>query len=129
MRSTVHALGDYDIEIIETHHRGKKDAPSGTAKAIADIIREQKPGTKFIHGREGMVGERKKGEVCINVVRGGDIIGEHRVLFLSNGEFIELRHFATSRQCFAYGTIKAIRFIHDKPPGLYTMQDVLFPHK
>lgn len=125
VKSTAKTLSDYDIEIIETHHRAKKDAPSGTAKAIAKIIKGAKPDTKFIYGREGMIGKRKRGEVCINTVRGGDVVGEHRVLFLGNGEFIELRHYATSRRCFAWGTLEAVRFIIDKPPGLYTMQDLL----
>ncbi len=75
-----------------------------------------------------MIGKRKRGEVCINTVRGGDVVGEHRVLFLGNGEFIELRHYATSRRCFAGGTLEAVRFIIDKPPGLYTMQDLLTRH-
>ncbi len=118
-------LFDYDIEVIETHHKRKRDAPSGTAKAIAKIIKENKPDTRIIYGREGMIGERKRGEVCINSVRGGDVVGEHRVLFLGNGEFVELRHYATSRRCFAAGTLEALRFIIDKPPGLYNMQDLL----
>lgn len=128
VKSSVNTLPDYDVEIIETHHRAKKDAPSGTAKAIAQIIKNAKPDIKFIYGREGMVGERKRGEVCINSVRGGDVVGEHRVLFLGNGEFIELRHYATSRKCFAAGTLEAIRFIINKPPGLYCMQDILTQH-
>ena len=125
IKATVATLPDYDLEIIETHHRAKKDAPSGTAKAIIRIISESRPNTKFIYGREGIIGERKKGEVGINAVRGGDIIGEHRVLFLGDGEFIELRHYATSRRCFASGTIAAIRFIITKGPGLYSIKDLL----
>lgn len=125
VKLTTEKLSDYDIEIIETHHRGKKDAPSGTAKAIARIIGEIKPDTKFIYSREGATGQRKRGEVCINTVRGGDVAGEHRVLFLGEGEFIELRHYATSRRCFAFGAVEAVRFINDKPPGLYAIEDIL----
>jgi 4-hydroxy-tetrahydrodipicolinate reductase len=122
---TASALRDFDIEIIETHHKAKKDAPSGTAKAIAEIIAKVKKDAKFIYGREGIVGERSDDEVCINSVRGGDIAGEHRVLYLGKGEFIELRHYATSRQCFVAGILSAVRFIIGKIPGLYTMTDLL----
>lgn len=125
VRYSAAALADYDIEIIETHHRHKKDAPSGTARALGKIIKDNRPDTKFIYGREGIIGERRENEICINAVRGGDVVGEHRVLFFGNGEFIELRHFATSRQCFASGTIKAIRFIIDKKSGLYGMAELL----
>lgn len=125
IKYSANILSNYDIEIVETHHRGKKDAPSGTAKTIAQIIKEIKPETKFIYGREGIIGERKSNEICVNAVRGGDIVGEHRVLFLDDGEFIELRHFATSRRCFAQGTIMAVRFIVNKKPGLYGMKDLL----
>lgn len=124
VKSTAKALPDYDVEIVETHHRGKKDAPSGTAKVIARIIAEIRPDTRFIYGRKGAIGERKKGEVCINTVRGGDVAGEHRVFFLGSGEFIELRHYATSRKCFAAGTIEAVRFLAGKPPGLYKIADI-----
>jgi 4-hydroxy-tetrahydrodipicolinate reductase len=125
VQSSVEILEDYDIEVIETHHKGKKDAPSGTAKAIAKVINDAKKGTRFIYGREGMIGARKKGEVCINSVRGGDVVGEHRVLFLGDGEFLELRHYATSRRCFAAGTLEAVRYILRKPPGMYSMKDLL----
>jgi 4-hydroxy-tetrahydrodipicolinate reductase len=125
VKLTAEKLTDYDIEIIETHHKAKKDAPSGTAKAIAHIIKEVKPETKFMYGREGTIGERKRGEVCIHAVRGGDVAGEHRVLFFGEGEFLELRHYATSRRCFAFGTLAAVRFIVDKPPGLYSIDDIL----
>ncbi len=122
---TTKILAAYDIEIIETHHRGKRDAPSGTAKAIAQKIKEHRQNVKLIYGREGMPGERKKEELGISAVRGGDVVGEHRVLFLGNGEFLELRHFATSRKCFAQGTFEAVRFIVHKKHGLYTMNDLV----
>jgi 4-hydroxy-tetrahydrodipicolinate reductase len=125
VKSTTTTLPDYDVEIIETHHKAKKDAPSGTAKAIARIIKEVRPEAKFMYGREGMIGERKRGEVCIHAVRGGDVAGEHRVLFFGEGEFVELRHYATSRRCFASGAVAAVRFVVDKPPGLYSIDDIL----
>jgi 4-hydroxy-tetrahydrodipicolinate reductase len=125
VESSAAALADADIEIIETHHRQKKDAPSGTAKAIAMILKEVKPGVGFVYGREGATGERKRGEICIHSLRGGDVVGEHRVLFLGDGEFLELRHHATSRRCFAAGALAAVRFIVNKAPGLYNMQDLL----
>ncbi len=125
IRLTSRVLRDYDIEVVETHHRNKKDAPSGTAKEIVRVIESVRPDTRFVYGREGMVDKRKKDEVCINSVRGGDVAGEHRVLFLGDGEFIELRHYATSRRCFAAGAVDAVRFIVDKGPGLYTMQQLL----
>lgn len=125
LTSSLRALSEYDIEIIETHHKAKKDSPSGTAKAIARIVKNILPEKKLIYGREGMLGERKGDEVCLHSVRGGDVFGEHRVLFLGNGEFLELRHFATSRRCFAVGALRAVRFIISKPPGLYNMDTVL----
>lgn len=125
VKSSAAALSDYDVEIIETHHRYKKDAPSGTAKAIAKIIRDIMPDVECVYGREGMIGERKRREIGTHSVRGGDVIGEHRVLFLGNGEFLELRHYATSRQCFAAGALAAVRFMISKAPGLYSMQDLL----
>jgi len=125
IKSCADVLRNDDIEIIETHHRSKKDAPSGTAKAIAKIIKDARPDTTFIYGRQGLVRGKDKNEVCINSIRGGDIVGEHRVLFLGQGEFIELRHFASSRRCFAAGTLEAVRFIVGKAPGLYTMKDLL----
>ena len=125
IRSSARILGDFNIEVIETHHQAKKDAPSGTAKAIGKVIKKIRPDAEFIYGREGMTGARKDNEVCINSVRGGDIVGEHRVLFLGRGEFIELRHFATSRSCFAAGALEAVKFIVNKDPGLYGMSDML----
>jgi 4-hydroxy-tetrahydrodipicolinate reductase len=125
VRETTLKLTDSEIEIVETHHHGKKDAPSGTAREIARIIQEIRPGTRIIYGREGDVGERKKDVICVNSIRGGDVIGEHRVLFFSAGEFIELRHYATSRQCYAQGALSAVRFINDKKPGLYGMKELL----
>jgi len=119
---------DYDIEIIEAHHRFKRDAPSGTAKKLAQIIAQAK-GAKLnevaIYGREGIVGERRRGEIGIHSLRGGDIAGEHTVLFTTLGESLELTHRAHSRDTFAYGTLQAIKFMQGKPAGFYTMKDVL----
>jgi len=117
----------YDVEIIEAHHRFKKDAPSGTAKGLLESIIEGREieNPQVIYGREGLTGERKRGEIGIHAVRAGDIVGDHTVLFATNGERIELTHRAHSRQCFARGAIQAVKFIFGKPPGLYTMSDVL----
>ena len=119
---------DYDIEIVEAHHRFKKDAPSGTAKKLAQEIAKAK-GINLdevaIYGREGMIGERKRGEIGIHSIRGGDIAGEHTVIFTALGERLELTHKAHSRDTFAYGTIQAIKFMEGKPTGFYEMKDVL----
>ncbi len=125
VRETAEVLKDYDIEIIETHHRHKKDSPSGTAKAIASIIKEVRNDVKFVYGREGIIGERRSNEIGISAVRGGDVVGEHRVMFLGTGEFVEIRHYATNRQCFAYGTILASKFIQKQKSGLYSMADLM----
>ncbi|MEO0184354.1 MAG: 4-hydroxy-tetrahydrodipicolinate reductase [candidate division WOR-3 bacterium] len=125
VKQTTQILADYDIEIIETHHRGKKDAPSGTALSIANKIKEVRSDIKIIYGRQGIGEERNKKEVCISAIRGGDIVGEHRILFLGQGEFLELRHYATNRQCFASGTLEAVRFIVRRDAGLYSMADLM----
>lgn len=119
---------NYDIEIIETHHRFKKDAPSGTAKKLAQEIAKVKNvnlDEVTIYGREGMIGERKRREIGIHSIRGGDITGEHTVIFTTLGERLELTHKAHSRDTFAYGTIQAIKFMEGKPAGSYEMKDVL----
>ena len=126
---TAAALGDdYDIEIVEAHHRFKKDAPSGTAKKLAQEIAKAK-GVNLdevvIYGREGLIGERKRGEIGIHSIRSGDITGEHTIMFTALGERLELTHKAHSRDTFAYGTIQAIKFMEGKPPGFYEMKDVL----
>jgi 4-hydroxy-tetrahydrodipicolinate reductase len=126
---TAVSLGDsYDIEIIESHHRFKKDAPSGTAKKLAQEIAKAKNinlDEVGIYGRQGLIGERKREEIGIHSIRGGDITGEHIVLFTALGERLELTHKAHSRDTFAYGTIQAIKFMKDKPVGFYEMKDVL----
>ena len=119
---------DFDIEIVELHHRLKKDAPSGTAKKLAELIavaRQLSYDKNARHGREGLVGERPLDEIGVHAVRGGDIIGEHTVLFAGIGERLELTHKASSRETFARGAIEAARWIAGCSPGLYEMWDVL----
>lgn len=119
-------LGDYDIEIIEMHHRYKKDAPSGTALRAAEIIKANRGiESVFVYGRYGMTGERKKEEIGIHALRGGDVVGDHTVIFAGDGERIELTHRASSRQAFVNGVILAIRYIADKKEGIYNTFDVL----
>ena len=115
----------YDIEIVEMHHRMKKDAPSGTAAKVADILQQVKTGSRTVHGRQGLVGERKPDEIGIHALRGGDVVGEHTVIFAGDGERLEITHKASSRRTFAAGVIKAIRFVQNQSPGLYDMNDVL----
>lgn len=120
--------GGYDIEIIEAHHRLKKDAPSGTAKKIAEVIAKEK-GWELAkvarYGREGITGERGTEELGIHAVRAGDIVGEHTVLFGGPGETLELTHRAGSRDCLARGALVAAVFLMSRPAGYYTMADVL----
>lgn len=119
---------DYDIEIVEMHHRLKKDAPSGTAILLGRAAAEAR-GKKLedvaTYGREGMVGERPAGEIGIHAVRGGDVVGEHTVTFATEGERIELVHRAHSRDTFAAGALRAARWLANKERGLYNMRDVL----
>ncbi len=117
------AIPNYDVEIIEAHHNQKKDAPSGTALKLAEII-SSKLNLEHIYGRHGNVGARKK-EIGIHAVRAGDIVGEHTVIFAGEGEQIELIHRAHTRDTFAAGAVKAAKWIFGKKPGLYTMGDVL----
>lgn len=123
------ALGDdYDIEITEIHHRMKKDAPSGTAARMAEVIAEalgRDLGEVGVYGRHGMVGERGPKEIGIHALRGGDVVGEHTVVFSALGERLELTHRAHSRDTFARGALRAIRFVAGVQPGLYSMHDVL----
>ncbi len=123
---TAKILGDdFDLEIVETHHRMKKDAPSGTAKTLAEILQRTRKTEKVRHGREGMIGEREQSEIGIHSVRGGDVVGDHTVIFAGNGERLELTHRANSRETFARGALRAAHWIVGKPAGLYHMRDVL----
>lgn len=116
----------YDVEVFEAHHRMKKDAPSGTARKLLDIIKDAIPRlNKEVYGREGITGERDPDEIGVQVMRGGDIAGEHTVFYISPEERIEITHRASSREVFAKGSVKAAEFLAGKKPGLYTMTDVL----
>jgi 4-hydroxy-tetrahydrodipicolinate reductase len=126
VREAAKKLGDYDIEVIEAHHRNKKDAPSGTAKTILEILDSEVGTRPKLYGREGMM-ERGK-EIGVHVVRGGDIVGEHSVLFAGNYECIDLTHRAYDRSVFAMGALRAIRWVGGKSPGVYSMADVLNLH-
>jgi len=122
------SLPDYDIEIVEAHHRRKVDAPSGTALFLAKraaAAREQSLSDSAVHGRQGAVGPRSAGEIGIHALRGGDIVGEHTVWLSGDGDRLKLGHVATSREAFARGAIRAARFIGSREPGMYTMVDVL----
>ena len=118
----------YDVEIIEAHHHFKKDAPSGTAKAIVQSVSKAlglNPEKDVVYGRDGLVGERKKNEIGVFAVRGGDIVGDHTVLFAGMGERLELIHRAHSRETLARGALRAAKFVASAKPGLYNMQEVL----
>jgi 4-hydroxy-tetrahydrodipicolinate reductase len=115
----------FDIEIVETHHKGKVDSPSGTAVRLADAARYAREDLRTVHGREGNVGPRADDEIGIFAVRGGDVIGDHSVHLLGLGERIELTHRATNRDLFARGALRAARFLAEKPAGRYTMAHVL----
>lgn len=119
---------EYDIEIIEAHHRLKKDAPSGTAMKMAQVAAEavnRDLDDVAVYARKGLIGERTKKEIGIQTIRAGDIVGEHTVLFGGLGERIEITHKASSRDAFARGALKAALWISNRTPGLYDMQDVL----
>ncbi|MEO5803690.1 MAG: 4-hydroxy-tetrahydrodipicolinate reductase [Verrucomicrobiota bacterium] len=128
-RKAAEILGpDFDLEIIEMHHRLKKDAPSGTAKTLAEIlaeVRQQQLEKVIRHGREGIVGERTPAEIGMHSIRGGDVVGDHTVIFATNGERVELTHKAASRETFANGALRAAQWVVKQKPGLYDMQDVL----
>jgi len=120
--------GSFDVEIIEAHHRMKKDAPSGTAARLARIIEEGRDISETIYGREGIIGERPPGQLAVHTIRGGDIVGEHTLLFVGDGERFEITHRAHSRRTFAAGVPLAVRFAMKADPGLYDMMDVLGLH-
>ena len=116
---------EFDVEIIEAHHRFKKDAPSGTAAKLADLLAKIYTDSAVIYGRKGMIGERPANQIAVHAIRGGDVVGEHTVVFAGIGERVEITHRAHSRATFANGAIRAIRFVMDKSPGIYTMDNVL----
>ena len=119
----------YDVEIVEAHHRFKKDAPSGTANKLAEKIAaalNRDLAQVGVYGRKGLTGERRDEEIGIHAVRAGDIVGEHTVTFCGNGERIEIIHRAHSRDAFAKGALRAAKFVFGKPPRLYSMENVLW---
>ncbi|MCX6972051.1 MAG: 4-hydroxy-tetrahydrodipicolinate reductase [Verrucomicrobia bacterium] len=119
---------DFDLEVVEMHHRLKKDSPSGTARRLAEILAEVRHlsyGKDVVHGRKGMVGERTRTEIGMHAIRGGDVVGDHTVIFANTGERLELSHKASSRETFAKGALRAAKWAASKPAGLYDMQDVL----
>jgi len=120
------AMGiEADVEIVERHHRLKKDAPSGTALRLAEIVAAASGAGPLVHGREGQVGERTRGEIGMHAVRAGDCPGDHTVLFALGGDTLELTHRALNRDGFVRGAIDAAVFLAGKPPGTYAMADVL----
>ncbi len=128
-RKVAEALdADFDIEILEMHHRHKIDAPSGTALMLGKAAAEGR-GVKLddvsVRVRDGHTGERKRGDIGFATLRGGSVVGEHTVVFAADGEVIELTHHAADRGIFARGAVKAALWGHGKPPGLYSMADVL----
>ncbi len=122
-------LGEaYDIEVVEMHHNQKKDAPSGTAEKLGQILAKAR-GLSYEndtrHGRKGLVGARTKNEIGMHALRGGDVVGDHTVIFATNGERVELTHKASSRQTFAKGAVRAVKFLATAQPGKYDMRQVL----
>ncbi len=118
----------FDLEVVEMHHRLKKDAPSGTATTLLEIlgdVRKLQLKEALRHGREGIVGERTHDEIGMHAIRGGDVVGDHTVIFAGNGERVELTHKASSRETFANGALRAAQWVVNQKPGIYDMQDVL----
>jgi len=128
VQMTAQKLSDFDIEIVEQHHRYKKDAPSGTALTLAEFAANGR-GLELekvrISGRDGIVGERNRDEIGVMAIRGGDVVGRHTVGFYNDGEFLELNHTATSRETFSKGAIRACKWLVNQPAGLYDISDCL----
>jgi 4-hydroxy-tetrahydrodipicolinate reductase len=128
-RKAAEILGtSFDLEVVEMHHRMKKDAPSGTASTLAEIlaeVRKQQLSKVIRHGRAGIVGERSATEIGMHSLRGGDVVGDHTVVFATDGERLELTHKASSRDTFANGALRAALWVAKQKPGLYDMQHVL----
>ncbi len=128
-RRAARALGDeYDVEILETHHRMKADAPSGTALRLGEVVAEARGSTleeTGVYERKGIIGKRSDREIGVQTLRGGDVVGEHTVYFLGKGDRMELTHRATSRDVFVHGAVRAARWVFGRSPGLYGMEDVL----
>jgi len=127
-RKAAGILGErYEPEVLEMHHHHKKDAPSGTAERLIDILKESYAlgDEQVVHGRDGLVGARPRKEIGVHAIRGGDIVGEHSVYFCGDGERIELTHRATDRKIFAQGAVRAAHWAVGQTPGVYNMEDVL----
>ena len=128
-RKATEVLGaDFDLEVVEMHHRLKKDAPSGTATTLSEILAEVRQVSiekEIRHGRQGIVGERTDSEIGMHSLRGGDVVGDHTVVYAGNGERLELTHKAASRNTFANGALRAAVWACSQAPGLYSMEDVL----
>lgn len=128
-RKAAEILGPaFDLEVVEMHHRLKRDAPSGTAGTLAEIlaqVRQQQLADVIRHGRHGIVGERTNTEIGVHSLRGGDVVGDHTVVLAGAGERLELTHRASSRETFANGALRAAEWVAKQKPGLYDMQDVL----
>ncbi len=121
-------LANFDIEILEMHHRHKKDSPSGTAMTLANSVAKARSldlAKVCVSGRDGLIGERSKDEIAVMSLRGGDIVGRHTIGFYEDGEFLELTHNATSRATFAKGAIKIAKWLVNKEPSLYSINDFL----
>ena len=128
-RKAAEILGPgFDLEVVEMHHRLKKDAPSGTASTLLEIladVRKLQLEGALRHGRQGITGERTDSEIGIHAIRGGDVVGDHTVIFAASGERVELTHKASSRDTFANGALRAATWVVSQQPGFYSMQDVL----
>lgn len=128
-RKAAEILGPgFDLEVLEMHHRLKKDAPSGTATTLLEIlgdVRKVQLEEALRHGRKGITGERTSSEIGIHAIRGGDVVGDHTVIFANNGERVELTHKASSRDTFANGALRAAQWVVQQKPAVYDMQDVL----
>jgi 4-hydroxy-tetrahydrodipicolinate reductase len=128
-RKAAEILGPgFDLEVVEMHHRLKKDAPSGTATTLVEIlagVRKLQLDQALRHGRQGITGARTSTEIGMHALRGGDVVGDHTVVFAANGERVELTHKASSRETFANGALRAAQWVIGKSPGIYDMQDVL----
>ena len=128
-RKAAEILGPgFDLEVVEMHHRQKKDAPSGTATTLAEIlaeVRKEQLAQVIRHGRSGIVGERTSAEIGMHALRGGDVVGDHTVIYATQGERVELTHKASNRETFANGALRAALWVVGQKPGIYNMQDVL----
>jgi len=127
VRQAAEALRDknVDVEILERHHRFKKDSPSGTALQFAKIVQDAMGQQELRHGREGLVGERPLSEIGVHAIRVGDNVGEHTIIFSTLGETLELTHRAHARDCYVRGSLQAAKYLANRPAGRYTMDDVL----